>query len=219
MLRTFSRSVSAVVCILVVFVSALWAATVESIPAATDTRVPESIRKVLAPRGYRVTLDDGSTRTVWFRAQVPTGNFPENSGAAYPDFAESTFFGVIAFDKPAGDYRGQSIPAGVYGLRYELHPQDGNHLGVAPARDFLLLTPIATDSNPDQTYKFKELVALSMDVTHTKHPAVFNLPPVDAKQFPSVATDFENHTTLSVKITTSKGETPVALVVDGKSEQ
>jgi hypothetical protein len=193
---------------------------VETLPLPTDNRIPDAIRKVLASSGYRVTLDDGGTVDIWFRSEVPTGKYAgDTSGATYSNFAESTFFGVIAFAQTGQDYRGQAVPAGLYSLRYELHPNDGNHLGVAPDRDFLILVPLARDTDPNATYDFQQLVALSKQVTHGAHPSPLNMPAADAKQFPSVTQDFEDHSILQVKIKTTAGETPIALVVRGKSSE
>jgi len=40
-------------------------------------------------------------------------------------------------------------------------PNDGNHLGAAPNRDFLLVVPAASDGDPSATFKFQELVTMS----------------------------------------------------------
>jgi hypothetical protein len=196
------------------------AVKVESTALPTDGRIPDPIRKVLAASGYHVTLDDGATLDVWFRAEVPTGKYAgDSAGASYSDFAESTLFGVISFPAAWQDYRGQAVPAGLYTLRYELHPNDGNHLGVASDRDFLLLVPIGLDSDPNASFSFQQLVGLSKQATHSKHPSPLNMPAPDAKQFPAVTQDSEDHMILQVKIKTSSGEVPIALVVRGKSSE
>ncbi len=59
---------------------------------------------------------------------------------------------MVRFPQGMSDYRGQSLPPGVYTLRYQLLPQDGNHMGVAPNPDFLLASPAASDSRPEQSY-------------------------------------------------------------------
>jgi hypothetical protein len=46
---------------------------------------------------------------------------------------------------------------------------------VAPNPDFLLASPVASDSRPEQTYVYKKLVALSAKSTGTNHPAVIEL--------------------------------------------
>ena len=59
------------------------------------------------------------------------------------------------------DFRGQAVPGRHYTLRYQLLPQDANHLGVSPNPDFLLAIPVASDTKPDAVYPFDKLVALS----------------------------------------------------------
>src|SRR5207244_9487242 len=93
------------------------------------------------------------------------------------------FFGVIHFAKNARDARGNAISPGTYNLRYELQPNDGNHLGTSPTPDFLLLVPAAADTNPAQSYSFDQLIHLSEQVTSKKHTAVFNLVSAYDKQF------------------------------------
>ena len=93
----------------------------------------------------------------------------------YPQLAESTLVGVLHYPKGGSDYRGQTISAGFYTLRYELMPSDANHLGAAPNRDFLLLVPAASDADPNAVFKFPDLVALSEKATGTRHPGPLSL--------------------------------------------
>lgn len=190
---------------------------VETISACSDSNVPDSIKKVLAAQGYRVTLDDGSAVEVWPRAQFATGT-KAREDATYL-LALSTFAGLIHFEKNTRDYRADAIPAGFYNLRYELQPNDGDHLGTSPTPDFLLLVPPSADTDPEHTYDFKALVDLSRQVTGKKHPAPLNLVPADAKEFPSVTTDPDDHTILFFKVKTQSGELPMALVVKGTTTQ
>ncbi len=189
----------------------LAAPKVETTGPCTESAVPDPVKKVLAGQGYHVTLNDGSTANLWPAAEFKTSSKARND-ATY-EIAPSTFFGVIVFAKNTRDCRGNMIPAGAYNLRYELQPNDGAHLGVAPTPDFLLLVPAAADANPAQTYSFEQLVGLSKQVTGKNHPAPMNLVPADATQFPSVITDTEEHTILYIKVKTQSGELPLGLVV------
>src|ERR1700754_1439512 len=168
---------------------------VESLGAFSDQSAPEAVRKVLAPNGYRITLADGSVACdVWFLATVQAGK-TDASGAVYTTLPEGALIGVITFSKPASDFRGQSIKAGSYTLRYEVHPTDGNHMGISPIRDFLLLVPIAADTAPDGLIKFADLVKLSAKASGTNHPAALSMVSPDAgRTAPSVTIDEHNHT-------------------------
>jgi hypothetical protein len=196
---------------------ALAAPKLATVGPCTDPAVPDGVKKVLANQGQSVTLDDGSSIQLWPRQEV-TSSGKAREDATYP-FARSTFLGVIHFEKNTRDYRGDAIPAGFYNLRYELQPNDGDHLGTSPTPDFLLLVPPTADADPEHTYDFQQLVDLSRQTTGIKHPAPLNLLPADAKEFPSVATDPDDHTILSFKVKTQSGELPVALVVKGTTTQ
>jgi hypothetical protein len=211
------RAKVAVFPLLLLAASALEASKVETTGPCTDTAVADAVRKALAPQGYRVTLDDGSNVDVWPPAQIQT-SAKTREDATYP-FAPSLFFGVIHFAKNARDARGNSVSAGTYSLRYELQPNDGNHLGTSPTPDFVLLVPAAADTNPAQSYSFDQVIHLSEQVTGRRHPAPFNLVAADATHFPSVITDTEDHTILFFKVKTQSGELPLALVVKGTAEQ
>jgi len=218
--RSFLRLVlRGLVCAAALLVATIaWAAAkVETIGPCTDASVPDSIKKVLTTQGYRVTLDDGSAVELWPRAQIAaSGKAREDATYA---LARSTFVGVIQFEKNTRDYRGDAIPAGFYNLRYELQPNDGNHLGTSPTADFLLLVPPGADADPEHTYTFEQLVDLSRQVTGKKHPAPLNLVPAEAKEFPSVTTDPDDHTILFFKVKTQSEELPLALVVKGTTTE
>lgn len=206
-------------CAAMVFITlaAFAAPKVDTIGACNDASVPDSIKKALAPKGYRVTLDDSSVVELWPRAQVST--VPKAREDATYSLARSSFLGVIHFEKNTRDYRGDAIPGGFYGLRYELQPNDGDHLGTSPTPDFLLLVHPADDNDPEHIYQFQQLIDLSRQVTGKKHPAPLNLVPAEAKEFPSVTTDPDDHTILFFKIMTQSGELPMGLVVKGTTTQ
>jgi hypothetical protein len=190
---------------------------VDPIGPCAGTSVPDSVKRVLADHGYRVTLDDGSSVELWPRAEIATSAKPRED-ATYA-LANSTFLGLIHFEKSSRDYRGNALPAGFYNLRYELQPNDGDHLGTSPTPDFLLLLAPASDPDPEQTYDFKHLVDLSRQATGQKHPAPLNLLPGEAKEFPSVTTDSDDHTILFFKAKTTSGDLPIGLVVKGTTTQ
>jgi hypothetical protein len=194
---------------------ALGASKLETIGPCSDASVPDAVRAALLPQGHRVTFDDGTAAEIWFRSQVPAAA----KGDGIYSLPESALVAVIRFDKPARDYRGQSVAAGAYTLRYELQPNDGDHLGTAPTRDFLLAVPASADTDPNAAYKFDALVALSRKTTKSQHPSPWNLVAPEAKSFPSAVDDAEAHTVLTVKLKTDKGELPLALVVHGTAAQ
>ena len=183
-------------------------------PAAT---LAAPIRKALEPRGCRVPTPDGPV-DLWLRAEVPTGKNPE-TGVIYDKLAPSTLVGVITFTKDSKDYKGQRIAAGTYTMRYEVQPANGDHLGTAPTRDFVLLVPVASDPEPAATFEVDKLVALSQIGSGTRHPLPLNLLSPESKSLPAIYSDQEGHTIFAANLKTASGQMPIAIVVNGTAAQ
>jgi len=148
------------------------------------------------------------------------GQSKEVAGAVYSELAESTLVGVLHFSQPGSDYRGQPIASGYYTLRYELLPNDGNHLGAAANRDFLLLVPAAADKDPATNPKPAELIELSRKASGTHHPAPLSLVQPDNSPSPSVTKAEEDHWIFTGTTKLASGrEMPIALVVKGQAQQ
>jgi hypothetical protein len=193
---------------------------VESIGPLTDSAVSEQVRQSLETKGYRLTLDDSNPCCeLWLQKSVPAQT-NKNTELVYPQFAESTLLGIIHFPQVAADFRGHPIPAGFYTLRYELLPDDGNHLGVAPNRDFVLLIPARSDTDPNARFKYQELVSMSAKTAGTKHPAPLNLTPAEKPSPGTVAKDDHEHWIFSTSLKLASGEDlSFALIVKGTAEQ
>lgn len=205
--------------LLLLLISSLSFAKVEMIGAAPAGSFPEAITKTLESKGYRVALPDGTVVCeIWFRTAIATQTGRNVDGANYPELSPSEFMGVITFPKQVSDFRGQPITPGSYGLRYELLPNDGNHMGVAPNRDFLLLTPLAADKDPSAQLGADQLIALSAGASGTAHPAVFSMVPPDGDTFPAIYKNDDGYYVFVVKVKTTSGELPVGLVVKGQAQ-
>jgi predicted small lipoprotein YifL len=194
---------------------------VESTGPLTDSAVPEKVRESLNDKGYRLTLDDPKPACeLWLRKSIPAATKKGPEAAAYPQLAESTLVGVVHFFQAAADFRGHQVPAGFYTLRYALIPDDGNHLGVSPNPDFLLLIPAQSDSDPSAAFKFQELVTMSARTGGTKHPSPLSLPPADKPSTGTVARDDQDHWIFSASLKLASGEEmPFALIVKGIAQQ
>ena len=221
-LRTCVRILAASLLTLLVAASC-WAQAGKVEPGGplTESSVPEAVRAAISAKGYRFTPDDaGATIEIWCRKEVPAQPKGAPSSAVYDRLTPSALVGVLHFTKASTDYRGQSVAAGFYTLRAALMPDDGNHLGVAPSRDFLLLVPAAADPGPDATPKFADLVALSRQASGTKHPAPLSLVPAEAGTAPALTKDDEGHVIFTAPVHLSSGEDlPVALIVKGTVPQ
>lgn len=193
---------------------------IEQIGAYAESGASEALKKALDLKGWRVSLADGAYCDIWLRASVAAGK-TDQTGAVYTSLGESTLIGAITFVKATTDFRGQSIKPGSYTMRYEIHPTDGNHMGISPIRDFLVLLPVAIDTDPDAKFKFEELTKSSTRVTGTNHPGVLSLVQIDsAPPAPKAEADESNHIVFSAALKSQTGSViPIAFVVKGHAEQ
>lgn len=188
----------------------------EAIGAIADPAVPEAMKRVLEPKGSRITIGDGPYCDIWLRAGVPTGK-SDALGAVYATMGESVLLGVISFARATTDFRGQAVKPGTYTLRYAVHPADGNHLGISPVRDFLAMVPVGMDQNPEAQPKFEDLMKMSARVAGTNHPAVLSLVQAEGGSAPKVGQE-GSHVVFSAKLSQSGGDLPIAFIVKGISE-
>ncbi|MGH9469546.1 MAG: hypothetical protein ACRD1N_04290 [Terriglobia bacterium] len=187
--------------------------------------IPASVQAALQGQSVRFVSSQGTpVCEIWWRKGIPVKASAGSSGGeiVYGGLTEGELVGVIHFASAGKDYRGQDIKPGYYTLRYALIPQDGNHMGVSTYRDFLLLTPIANDTNPDQVLSFNDLVKDSRLATGTGHPCVLMLEPASqsATTFPAAAQDDQGNWALNVKLDTNAGgqnqQLPFAVVLVGQ---
>ncbi len=195
---------------------------VETLGPPTGSGISAAVIAVLDAHGQRLKLGDGSAICdIWLRKSIPAqaAKKKESDGLLYPELSESTLVAVIAFPQATTDYRGQPVAPGTYTLRYELIPDDGNHLGVAPNRDFLLLVPAALDSDPAAAYKFDEVVQMSRKATGTNHPGPLSLTQASGSTT-GLTKDAEDHWIFSSVLKLDSGkDLPFALIVKGTAAQ
>jgi len=141
--------------------------------------VPAALKDQVQPTGLKVQVDGKVLGEFWMRKELPTTEGANSGlGINFTGVPPSTFAGVVQFPEAWKDYKGQTIPAGVYSLRYGIEPADGNHMGVSVYRDFLLLIPVAEEKDVSAKYSNEELFKLSAKAAGTNHPAVLALFPV-----------------------------------------
>jgi hypothetical protein len=140
--------------------------TAGAAPAAAD---------LVAKQGAKV-LDAGGKVIceLWLRSPIPTGPKSDQQAVTLPEVEHGTFMGIIQFATKYSDRRGQTVQPGVYTMRYSYFPQNGDHQGAAPQRDFLLLTPIAVDKDFAAKPAFADLMEMSRKASGTPHPSVFS---------------------------------------------
>lgn len=165
---------------------------VEALKEGAPAEVAEAVRKEMSPAGLRVFVKDGKKplADLWLRAATPLENAPEQLAVKYTALKPGTLVGVIRYHAKGGDYKNQSIPAGLYTLRYGIQPEDGDHQGVSETKDFLLVCPASADASP-QVVAGEDLVKLSAKTLGKKHPAALWLVKPGDEKLPRISKEEE----------------------------
>jgi hypothetical protein len=180
--------------------------------ASAPSDLPAAYVPLIAANGYRVTGAAGPKCEVWFRKSIPTGAQPADNSIVF-GIAQGTFLGVVRYAIKGEDRRGQLINPGLYTLRYSNYPVDGAHQGVAPQRDFALMTPIGSDADPNSTPAFRDLVQMSTKASGSPHPAVLSLESPNGDTFPALVKEGDTPDwVLCVKI----GDLKIAIILVGR---
>jgi hypothetical protein len=193
---------------------------VETVQGLPGGNVAQAVKSDLDPSGLKFTNSQGKeVAEVWLRKSIPTAANPNSSSdVLYGGITPGTLVGVLDLPAAWSDFRGQSIKPGVYTLRYELIPQDGNHMGVSTYRDFVHLIPAAKDTDPSKVLPFKDVMQLSRLATGTGHPAVLVLDPAgqSVTTYPAAFQDDMQNWALQTKTTVGGKPLPMAFVLIGK---
>lgn len=168
-----------------------------------------AIAQTLKQQGARITGPKGVVCEVWFRANAQTGANGEQN-VSFTGMPHGALLGVIRFPSQDTDRRGQTLKPGVYTLRLSFFPIDGAHQGVAPTRDFALLTPAAADADPNATPSYEQLVAMSKKASGTSHPAILNVWKGDAAGPDALKQEGEDWT-----LSSAIGDVPIVMIVVG----
>lgn len=182
--------------------------------AAPPSDLPASIAGVLAKDGVKITNNGQPYAELWFRSGAPPAATAKEDSVTWNGVAHGALIGIVRLPAKITDRRGANIPAGTYTLRLSFYPVNGDHQGVAPQRDFLILSKVAEDTDPAATPKFDDLMAASRKVTGTPHPAIFSMWKVDNDFKAGFDKMGETDWVLQIKV----ADTPIAIILVGKSE-
>jgi hypothetical protein len=191
--------------------------TLEPAGPCTAEGVQDAIKAALEPNGHRVKEPGGAVLVeVWLAKAIPNEKPADQPrGSDFPTLPVGALVGVIRYAKAGGDFRGQPIQPGVYTMRFNLQPEDGDHQGASPRRDHVLLTPASVDADPNSRPGFDDLVAMSRKASGTAHPQVlFLMAPESAASFPSV-----HHAHGREALLVKGGSQALGIVVVGKAEE
>jgi hypothetical protein len=181
---------------------------------ALPAQLAPAVAAQLSPGGVRVTVG-ANALTFWFVKQLPAESAEI---ASWAEVKEGTLVGAARIDRDFRDIRGRVVKAGTFTVRYGIQPANGDHLGVSPYREFLLLSPVAIDTDPAPR-GHDALVEVSKEAIGGSHPAVLSLdPPVSTAAPLSLATTELGHKAIVLEVPTAGGVLRFGLVLIGKIE-
>lgn len=151
----------------------------------------------------------------WPRTAAFDGDLVSGFGIRFESMPEGAFLGVVRFPESGSDFREQGVKPGVYTMRYSLHPEDGNHMGVATSRDFALLCRAEADTEPTNDLAFGVLTQLSISSSGNPHPTILRLELPDGNESGNLWQNDMEHWVLDLAI---PGDV-IGVVVYGHSEE
>jgi hypothetical protein len=182
---------------------------------APPSELAPEIAALLDKTGHTVVAADGKPYCdVWFVSKAPTGPESAEIDLMWKTALPGSVIGAIKFHVEGHDRRGQMIKPGVYTLRFSMYPINGDHQGVAPNRDFLVMTPAEFDKKADPQPVFEALMNMSRKASGTPHPAVLSMWIVESDFKPGLSQLGENDWVIQ----TSIGGHNIALIVVGKTD-
>ena len=194
-------------------VSTLVAADYKAEPSGPmPSDVPASYQALLNPAGYKVSGPNGVVGEIWFRKELPKGPSDNLPNVTLPTVPEGSLIGVMHIEMTYPDRRGQQLAPGFYTMRDGLYPVNGAHQGVSTQRDFLVLSPLADDPDPNAAPDFAALMKMSEKASKTPHPAVFSYWKEEPNYYQGGMSDQgQGEWALQVKI----GDVPISVLLVG----
>jgi hypothetical protein len=169
------------------------------------------VKAALAPGGATAKLSDTTVDFWWVKAL-------DAKGKGWTDVSEGALVGAMKLPAAMKDIRGRTIKPGTYLLRYAAQPQNGDHLGVSPHREFLLITPAAADTTAT-ALGHEPAVELGAKTTGIAHPAVLSVDPPVASEPPlTVLQTDAGHTAVVFEVPVAGGVLKFGLILVGRIE-
>ncbi len=159
--------------VLVASPAAAQAPTVSKHADPPPTELADPIEALLAPGGPRVTIG-AKTIDFWFVKSLPLKS--GTTDVSWSSVEEGALVGATRVSAAHIEIRGKTLKAGIYTLRFALQPQNGDHLGASPYREFLLLGPVGADNSP-AALGHDGAVELAKQAIGTSHPAAWSIDP------------------------------------------
>jgi hypothetical protein len=177
--------------------------------------VAPAVAGLLDKQGTKIMGPNGQVYCeIWFRSTPPPAAQNKEISVTWNTVAHGSLIGVINFPAQAADRRGQIIKPGVYTLRFSYYPTNGDHQGVAPQRDFLILSKASEDADANSTPKFDDLMAMSRKASGTPHPLVLSMWKGDSDW----QAGFDKMGETDWVLQTTVAGTKIAVILVGKAE-
>jgi hypothetical protein len=178
---------------------------------AVPSEIAGPVQALIAPGGATAKVG-ANTIEFWFVKSL------EAKGKDWSAVPEGALVGAMKTSAPFRDIRGRTMKAGTYLLRFGLQPQNGDHLGVSPHREFLLATPAAEDTSPT-ALGHDPAVDLAKKSINISHPAVLSLDPPVSTGAPLAVTETDaGHTAVVFEVPTAEGSLKFGLILVGLIE-
>lgn len=213
--RAFRFMLSLIACAAALIVaSPAWAEEPFSIEPAKpkpSAYLPQSIVDSLDPHGSLLFTESNGLKericeVFWAKLVSPRSGAPPSSKLHYGNFQPGALLGVIHFLPEASedyreDFHDQKLKPGYYTMRYAIMPNGIGEHGPEPG-DFVLLSSVRKDHDPQRVLPPAELIRLSRLASHTQDPAIMSLVPVEKNSatYPEVRTDDAGTCVLQVKV-------------------
>ena len=176
----------------------------------------EALGSMIESEGVVAKGPDGKVAAeFWMRTSAFEGEGAGGFGIRFEAIPEGSLLGVVRFPDTGSDFREQHINPGVYTMRFGLHPENGDHMGVAASRDFAVLIAADADKEPAMNLEFEPLTKLSMDTAGNPHPTIMRLELPDGDESANIWQDDMEHWILDLKT----GGDVIGVVVYGHSEE
>ncbi len=165
--------------------------------------VPEAFESVLS-RHATMVLDAESEEPLisfWMVERLRLAGPPTDVNAPYGQISDGTLLGIVRIHEERRDFRNDSLPAGVYSLRFAEQPYDRDHMGIALYPYFALFADIRNEECPDVITEPEDLFTLASKDMDPPHPRSWNLKPSGRGFEPlDIEEDWEDHTLLHLRL-------------------
>ena len=103
---------------------------------------------IIGAQSAQVERDGAPLAHIWATCEPVATDGQREHRANFSSIRRNELLGTIRFVTEWRDYRGQSVPAGTYELRYAVQPLLKDHAGTTRWRDFAILTGANASPHP-----------------------------------------------------------------------